>query len=185
MRICSIITSFTSGGAEMLVCNLAEAFAQAGHQATILSLSDAGQVGNAPATEAAMRARLRDGGATALSLGLANRNNIVAGTLALRRALRAIRPDVIHAHTARALFPLALAMPGVPVVLTHHNSRLSFPPAAFHLFNQVVDGYVAISAECERMLQRHTRRPVRVIWNAANPRFQTSTPRRRTSSARI
>jgi len=61
MRICSIITSFTSGGAEMLVCNLAEAFAQAGHQAAILSLSDAGQVGNAPATEAAMRARLRDG----------------------------------------------------------------------------------------------------------------------------
>ena len=112
MRICSIITSFTSGGAEMLVCNLAEAFAQAGHQAAILSLSDAGQVGNAPATEAAMRARLREGGATAFSLGLANRNNIVAGTLALRRALRAIRPDVIHAHTARALFPLALAMPG-------------------------------------------------------------------------
>lgn len=177
MRICSIITSFTSGGAEMLVCNLAEAFAQAGHQAAILSLSDAGQVGNAPATEAAMRARLREGGATAFSLGLANRNNIVAGTLALRRALRAIRPDVIHAHTARALFPLALAMPGVPVVLTHHNSRLSFPPSAFTLFNRIVDSYVAISDQCETLLRSHARKPVRMILNAASPRFHAGQPR--------
>src|SRR3546814_20029588 len=99
----------------MLVCNLAEAFAQAGHQATVLSLSDAAQVGNAPDTEAAMMARVRADGATALSLGLANRNNLPGGALALRRALRAIRPDVIHAHPDRALFPLAPAMHGLPV----------------------------------------------------------------------
>src|SRR3546814_15610142 len=105
MRICSIITSFTSGGAEMLVCNLAEAFAQAGHQATVLSLSDAAQVGNAPDTEAAMMARVRADGATDLSLGLANRNNMPGGARALRRALRAIRPDVIQAHPARATRP--------------------------------------------------------------------------------
>ncbi|EPR18909.1 glycosyl transferase [Sphingobium indicum IP26] len=177
MRICSIITSFTSGGAEMLVCNLAEAFAQAGHQATVLSLSDAAQVGNAPDTEAAMMARVRADGATALSLGLANRNNLPGGALALRRALRAIRPDVIHAHTARALFPLALAMPGVPVVLTHHNSRLSFPPSAFVLFDCIVDGYVAISDQCEAMLRDHARKPIRMILNAASARFQAGRPR--------
>ena len=161
----------------MLVCNLAEAFAQAGHQAAVLSLSDAEQVGNAPATEAAMKARVRDGGATALSLGLANRNNLPAGALAMRRVLRMIRPDVIHAHTARALFPLALAMPGVPVVLTHHNSRLSFPPSAFALFNCIVDSYVAISHQCETLLRGHARKPVRMILNAASARFQSGQPR--------
>lgn len=161
----------------MLVCNLAEAFAQAGHQATVLSLSDAAQVGNAPDTEAAMMARVRAGGATALSLGLANRNNLPGGALALRRALRAIRPDVIHAHTARALFPLALAMPGVPVVLTHHNSRLSFPPSAFALFDCIVDSYVAISDQCEAMLRDHARKPIRMILNAASARFQAGQPR--------
>jgi len=101
----------------------------------------------------------------------------VAGTLALRRALRAIRPDVIHAHTARALFPLALAMPGVPVVLTHHNSRLSFPPSAFTLFNRIVDSYVAISDQCETLLRSHARKPVRMILNAASPRFHAGQPR--------
>lgn len=177
MRICSIITSFTSGGAEMLVCNLAEAFAGAGHQPAVLSLSDAAQVGNAPDTEAAMMARVRAGGATALSLGLANRNNLPGGALALRRALRTIRPDVIHAHSARALLPLALAMPGVPVVLTHHNSRLSFPPSAFALFNCIVDGYVAISDQCEALLRGHARKPIRMILNAAGARFRTGQPR--------
>ena len=177
MRICSIITSFTSGGAEMLVCNLAEAFADMGHEGTVLALSDASQVGNASDTEAAMMARVRQVGGKALSLGLANRNNWLGGALALRRVLRSIRPDVIHAHSARALFPIALAMPGVPVVLTHHNSRLSFPPAAFHLFNRIVDGYVAISDQCEALLRGHARKPIRMILNAASARFQARQPR--------
>jgi len=177
MRICSIITSFTSGGAEMLVCNLAEAFAGAGHEATVISLSDAEQVGNAPGIETAMMARMRQAGAAAVSLGLTNRNNWLRGALALRRALRPIRPDVIHAHTARALFPLALAMPGVPVVLTHHNSRLSFPPATFVLFDRIVDGYVAISDQCEALLRGHARRQIRMILNAASARFRTQQPR--------
>lgn len=177
MRICSIITSFTSGGAEMLVCNLAEAFAGAGHEAAILSLSDAAQAGNAPQTEQAMMARVRQGGATAVSLGLANRNDWPGGALALRRALRSIRPDVIHAHTARALLPIAIAMPGVPVVLTHHNSRLSFPPAAFLLFDRIVDGYVAISDQCAALLRGPARKPVRLILNAASDRFQAQRPR--------
>jgi glycosyltransferase involved in cell wall biosynthesis len=177
MRICSIITSFTSGGAEMLVCNLAEAFAGAGHEAAVIALSDAAQVGNAPGTEAAMMGRVRRGGAKALSLGLANRNDWLGGALALRRALRTIQPDVIHAHSARALFPIAIAMPRVPVVLTHHNSRLSFPPAAFALFNRIVDSYVAISDQCEALLRGHARKPIRMILNAASTRFQAREPR--------
>lgn len=161
----------------MLACNLAEAFAADGHDAAILTLSDAVQVGNAADTERKMMERVGRSGATALSLALANRNNWLGGALALRRALRSIRPDVIHTHTARALPLIALAMPGVPVVLTHHNSRLSFPPAAFRFFNRVVDAYVAISDQCEAILKIHGRKPVRMILNAANPRFRADRPR--------
>lgn len=178
MRVCSIITSFTSGGAEVLVTNLAERFAATGHDATVLALSDAAQVGNPVETETAMKEQLRAAGGSGLSLGLANRNAWMKGAQALRRVLRSARPDVIHSHTARALPLIALARPRVPVILTHHNSRLSFPPLAFHLFNRIVDSYVAISAECETILRQHTRRPVRVIWNAANPRFHSEAPRR-------
>ncbi|KKW93674.1 MULTISPECIES: glycosyltransferase family 4 protein [Sphingobium] len=181
MRICSIITSFTSGGAEMLVCNLAEAFAGTGHDAAVLALSDAAQVGNAAQTEAMMMQRIRQAGARAFSLGQANRNNWIGGTLALRRALRSFRPDVIHAHTARALPLVALAMPGVPVVLTHHNSRLSFPPAAFRFFDPIVDAYVAISDQCAALLKGHVRKPVHRIENAANTRFRAAAARRKSA----
>ncbi|EZP71941.1 Glycosyl transferase group 1 [Sphingomonas paucimobilis] len=177
MRICSIITSFTSGGAEMLVRDLAERFAATGHDATVIALSDAAQIGNDRETETAMMAHIREAGGQALSLGLANRNAWIRGARALRGLACAINPDVIHCHTARALPIVALARPRVPVVLTHHNSRLSFPPAAFHLFNRIADGYVAISEQCETMLRAHSRKPVQLIWNAANPRFRASKPR--------
>lgn len=178
MRICSVITSFTSGGAEMLVRDLATSFAGAGHDATVLALSDAAQIGNARETEIAMMAQVRQAGGHAASLGLANRNAWWEGARALRTLLQTARPDVIHSHTARALPIIALARPRVPVILTHHNSRLSFPPAAFHLFNRIVDGYVAISQQCEQLLRGHSRKPVQLIWNAANPRFQAEQPRK-------
>ncbi len=178
MRICSIITSFTSGGAEMLVRDLAERFAATGHDATVIALSDASRIGNDCGTEAAMMAHIRQAGGHALSLGLQNRNAWIKGARALRQILRTARPDLIHSHTARALPVIALARPQVPVILTHHNSRLSFPPTAFHFFNRIVDGYVAISEQCEATLRRHSRKPIQLIWNAANPRFQAAEPRR-------
>lgn len=178
MRICSIITSFTSGGAEMLARDLTERFAATGHDATVIALSDASRIGNDCDTESAMMDHIRQAGGHALSLGLHNRNAWITGAHGLRQILRTTRPDVIHSHTARALPVMALARPQVPVILTHHNSRLSFPPMAFHVFNRIVDGYVAISEQCEATLRQHSRKPIQLIWNAANPRFQAAGPRR-------
>ena len=123
MRICSIITSFTSGGAETLVCNLSELFAKAGHGSAVIALSDAVQVGNCPETEQRMMARVRDAGGQALSLSLGYWRDLLAGAWALRRAIREQCPDVIHAHTARAALMLSITPPAAPLVLTHHNSR--------------------------------------------------------------
>jgi glycosyltransferase involved in cell wall biosynthesis len=177
MHVCCVITSFTSGGAEMLVGNLAEAFCAQGHAATVLALSDAATIGNDAAIEAAMIARLKQSGVTARSLGLRDRRNPLAGARALRRALADHPPDILHAHTAAALPAIALLRPRCPVVLTHHNSRLSFPPWAYRLFDRVVASYVAISDQCAAQTARHARKPIRRIANAASPRFQATAPR--------
>ncbi|TPG43676.1 glycosyltransferase [Sphingomonas koreensis] len=177
MRILSIFTTFTNGGAEVLVANLSGAFAAAGHRSTVVALSAAASVGNDPATEAAMCERISAEGGEALELGDDARRRPVAGALALRRLVRRIQPDVIHAHTARALPLLWLARAPCPVVLTHHNSRLSFPPALFALFDRVADGYVAISHDCARLLRTRTRRPITRIVNAAGAGFLAPGPR--------
>ncbi|MET1756682.1 glycosyltransferase family 4 protein [Novosphingobium sp. RD2P27] len=177
MRICSILTSFTTGGAETLVENLSATFAARGHYASVLSLSDAAQVGNPANIEQQMRERLHQAGVDTQSLALENRRNIVTGTLAFRKALQSVKPDIIHSHTAGALPILALAAARVPVVLTHHNSRLSFPPRAYWMFDRIVSRYVAISEQCKLQTQHHARRPVHTILNAASPRFRASTAR--------
>ncbi|RPF71165.1 glycosyltransferase [Aurantiacibacter spongiae] len=177
MRVLSILTTLTTGGAETLVTNLAGEFVRRGHDALVVSLSDADQVGNPVEIERSMKTRLRSDGALFTSLALASRANLAKGAWRLRRAIRDFAPDVIHAHTARAVPMLALAGVRVPVVLTHHNTRLSFPPWAYRLFDRTVTGNVAISAECEAQTRALSRRPVRRIANAADPRFRVERPR--------
>lgn len=172
MRICSIITSFTSGGAETLVCNLSDLFGKAGHSFSVIALSDAVQVGNCPETERQMMKRVRDGDGAALSLSLGKRRSTLAGAWALRRALREQRANIVHAHTARAALMLSIIPRSVPVILTHHNSRLGFPGLLFKLFDRTVDTYVAISEECATQARRVARRPVELIINGADSRFR-------------
>ncbi|MDB5713865.1 MAG: hypothetical protein JWO15_1262 [Sphingomonadales bacterium] len=177
MHICSILTSFTAGGAETIVANLSDAFVAQGARSTVVALSDASQVGNSPRLEQAIMGRIAWDGGSAESLSLAQRRNIVTGGMALRKFLRRTRPDIIHCHTAQALPMLWLIRPGVPVLFTHHNSRLSFPPLLFTLFDRVVSGYVAISGGCADLLLRHVRRPVTTIYNAAGKGFDVAMPR--------
>lgn len=177
MRICSIITSFTTGGAETLVCNMVAPFAAAGHEPTVVALADAADLGNSSETEARMMQGVREAGGSALTLSLGRRRGLLGGARALRRLLAELKPDIIHAHTARAVLMLGLAGVRVPVVLTHHNSRLSFPPRLFAAFDRVVSAYVAISAECAEIARRHARRPIELIVNGAAARFRAVSPR--------
>jgi glycosyltransferase involved in cell wall biosynthesis len=179
MRICSIITTFTSGGAEVLVRNMATEFVRAGQQASVLALCDASSVGNSAETEQLMVEHLKQAGVTARSLGLGRRRGMLAGARALRKALAELRPDIVHAHTARAVLMLRLAGVRVPVILTHHNSRLSFPPRLFAIFDSIVSAYVAISAQCAEIARQHARRPVQLIENGADARFRAPHARSR------
>lgn len=172
LRVCSVVTSLTTGGAENLVLNLGAVFAQEGVDHNIIALCDAETLGNAGETEAVMRERIIGGGSRFRSLGLDRKRGWLSGARALSRCRRELRPHVWHFHTARAV-PMALAarLPE-PAILTHHNSRLTFPPAMFRLFDMAIAGYVAISPEIEAAYRKYARRPVQQIRNAAGACFR-------------
>ncbi|WP_395327339.1 glycosyltransferase [Novosphingobium sp. BL-8H] len=181
LKVWSIVNSLTTGGAEMLVASLHANFPAQGATSTIVALCDAPTLGNSAQTEARLAQEIATNGRF-VSLGLDHRRRILAGARALRRLLRHDRPDVIHAHTARALPMIALAGYRGAVVLTHHNSRLSFSPRLFRLFDRVVTHYVAISPEVADIYRRHSRRPFTLIANAPAAAFAVSAPRQTVSS---
>lgn len=184
MHIVSILTSLTSGGAEMLVVNLNKEYAAAGHRSTVVTLADAHSVGNSAEMESVLRQRIIDEGGEYISLQLGTSRNPLNGWRKMRALIRRLNPDIIHAHTARALLML-LAHPGnAPVVLTHHNSKLSFPTGMFKLFGRIAAAYVAISKETEVLFAQHVHRPIAYIPNAASKSFSASAPRARASDAR-
>jgi glycosyltransferase involved in cell wall biosynthesis len=177
LHICSILTSLTSGGAEMLVVNLSGAFVEAGTRSTVIALCDAATLGNSPDMEALLKQQIESQGGCFISLGLDQKRGVLTGGMALRRVLRQAEPGIVHAHTARALGMIALAGARVTTVLTHHNSKLSFPPGMFALFDRIASGYVAISEETAGISRRNARRPYRLIPNAAAPKFRSEGPR--------
>lgn len=183
MHIVSILTSLTSGGAEMLVVNLSKEYVAKGHRSTIVALTDAQSVGNSAEMEAALRQRIIDEGGDFQSLQLGASRNLLKGWGRMRRLLARLDADAIHAHTARALMMLYPSRGHIPVVLTHHNSHLSFPPRMFRLFDRIVDSYVAISKETETIFARRVQKPVIHIPNAASRGFTAKEPRRAISNA--
>lgn len=178
MRICSILTSFGSGGAETLVVNLSREYVAAGHGAQVLVLSDADAIGASVEFERFRKSEISGSGAVPISLALKNRRNLLAGSLAIRRALKTLQPDIVHAHTAQALIYLLFSGYGGPVLYTHHNIRLNFPSWLFRLFDRLVCAYVAIGPQCRELLDRNTKRPTVDIVNGvptnfAKPRSQS------------
>jgi glycosyltransferase involved in cell wall biosynthesis len=177
VRIVSIITSLTSGGAEMLVAGLSAEFSAQGHDSTVITLCDAATLGNSADTEALLRERIVHAGGRVMSLGLGRQRNPLQGWLILRRVLKQARPEAIHAHTARALPMLGRAKGSCRVFLTHHNSRFNFNPLLLRAMDWQVDGYVAISAEIRKILAGMTRKPIVSIANAPAPGFRADRPR--------
>ena len=177
MHIVSILTSLTSGGAETLVVNLNREYIAKGHRSTIVTLADAASVGNSAAMEASMRDDVLEHGGAYVPMQLGRRRSAVKGWRVMRELLAKLKPDLLHAHTLRAVPMLWGATGRTPVVATHHNSHLGFSPLMFRLFDQMVSAYVAISKETEAILARHARRPVVHIPNAASKSFAGGKPR--------
>src|SRR3546814_19701669 len=144
MHVCSIITSYTAGGAEVLAANLSAAFVEAGHRSTMLALFDAATIGNPLDYEAVFKQRVSDAGSEALSLRLTNRRNFLTGALAIRRVIRDMEPDIIHVHPAQAILLLLFAGFRRPVVYTQHNIRCNVPFCLFRTFYRTPGDFLPI-----------------------------------------
>lgn len=177
MRIASIVTSLTSGGAEILVTNLNTRYSASGAQAGVVAFCDAPVLGNSREMEAQLRDDLEQAGCRFETLGLPARRGFFHGALALHRYLRRERPDVVHAHTVRAVVMLAMCNYRGPLVFTHHNSKLSFSPRMFRMLDYAVDHYVAISNDTAAIYRALSRRPFELIRNAPSPKFRAAQPR--------
>jgi len=178
MRICSIVNSLTTGGAEVLVAALSAEFARLGDRPLVIALCDAQTVGNSLETERRIVQEIEAAGGEFISLRLSASRNPLVGGRRLKSVLARFPPQIIHAHTVRALPMAALARSHAPVLLTHHNTRLPFPPWMFRLCDLMTDGYVAIGAEVESILKQHARKQIVRIPNAASRRFKAGHPRK-------
>ena len=165
MRIASLIVGFGPGGAENLVAGLSAEFVRAGHGSTVAAVSDGADIGTDPAGEAEMVGRIRAGGGEARRLSVRRRADPVAGSRALRRLVREARPDILHVHTPVALLHAQWPRPDVPIVYTHHNTRIGRIRRLVPLFDRVVSEYVAIGPALDALLRERVRRPVTLIPN--------------------
>jgi len=112
MRIVQIITELRPAGAERIVQLLSCGLRAAGHDVTVISLRPL------PAMSFVID-RLRTAGIAIHSLELTKATPWRA--LRLKRLLRQLRPDLIHAHLLHAnVLSRLLRLPGVPLVNTVH-----------------------------------------------------------------
>lgn len=116
MLIAQVVRSAGHGGIETHVYELIGACIEAGHRVALISLADA-----------KVDQRFRDLGIEILTLndtmGMSGKS--LTNVFALSRALKALKPDVVHSHGTRPVFagPIAARLAGIKnVVITIHNS---------------------------------------------------------------
>jgi glycosyltransferase involved in cell wall biosynthesis len=172
-----MLASPAPGGAEMLVRNLSAEFGRQGHDCRMLFMSDAAGVGNPPEFERDFLAGLAADGVGHEIMPPGAFRSVLAGARALRRAVAAFRPDILHIHLARGLMCRSFSGLRVATVYTHHNVVTNFSPWLFRLFDRSVDRYVAIGTACRALLERHVRRPIVSIPNGVPAAFAAGEPR--------
>ena len=172
MRMLIYIHSLDNGGAERVVANLANYWVSKGWEITVVTVASA-----------ASDFYVLDPAVRRIALNLTGSSgNVFAGFLrtvkraiALRRALKLVRPDIALSamHTANVI--LAIAARGLPDVRAF-GSEHNFPPKApmgiiwetmrRHAYGQLT-AVVALTQECGNWLTLHSHaRHIRVIPNA-------------------
>lgn len=183
MHLLIYIHSLENGGAERVVANLANHWASLGWQVTVVTVAPRTQ--DFYALDAAVRR---------ISLNLTGqRRNVLAGfwrtarrAHALRRVLRALRPDVALSamHTCNVILALAArGLPGLRAIGSEHN----FPPKApmgviwetlrRHAYGHLT-AVVALTHECAGWLAQHSHaRAIPVIPNPVGWPLPCNAPR--------
>lgn len=180
MRILHVLAARSPGGAEVLTRDLAIQLDHDGHSVGIAFISRNEDIGTSLAFQADFERRLADHSVRIFDIGHAAKRNPLFGAWRLSKILREYDPQVLHVHLQSGLlFRLLLAGRGKFVtVYTHHTDHLKFGTSIFRMLATRVDGFVAISQQAKRLLERHSRRPVALIPNAvAFPQPSQAVPR--------
>lgn len=152
MRICCVIASLGSGGAERVMMELCAGWTQRGHAVTLLTLSD-GRDDFYAVPEGVTRIAL--GLASVSRSPLAAMRTNVWRVASLRRALRAAHPDAIVSFTDRTnvLTLLAGRALRVPIVVSERiDPRRHNPGRAWHALRRATyPGAASVVVQTERV----------------------------------
>lgn len=165
MKILHVIWRCGTGGAEGFVRDLSIAMKARGHTVEIAYIASAKDQGASPEFERYFQQTLDAAGIRYRELGYRTRRNPILGALALRRCLRAFKPDIVHLHMPTTVMFRLLAPGQGRTVFTYHNTFLPFPGQLFRLFDLVVDRYVAICDAAQAVLAPLVGRPIERIYN--------------------
>lgn len=127
LRITCVISSLRAGGSERVLAWLATALAARGHAVSLITAAPAAET---PVHQPGAGVTVRNLGTAAASRGsLDALSHNLRHLLALRRAVRAARPDVVLAFGDRTNVRvlLALADTGIPVVVSERTNPRLFP----------------------------------------------------------
>jgi len=154
LRVAEIVTSFQQGGAERLAMELAAALAeQPGITSRLVALGGPTRASFEPPLGAKLLEWERE-------------KNVALRAPRLAIALVADGIDVIHGHLLEADDARALAASRVPLVLTIHNERPSWPLGLESLSREDAVLLVGCARAVERDLRAAgLRLPIRTVWN--------------------
>jgi glycosyltransferase involved in cell wall biosynthesis len=162
MHIVHVVLQLRMGGQERFILNHSRELVARGHQVTVISLSAGGDLRSHFAPIPTRDVLQLPGGSP---LGLYAR---------LARALRGLRPDVVHTHNASPLIyaaPAARAALVKRVIHTKHGATANYSRTALALARlaaRTLTAFVSVSdgtAETAQSLERPPRRIAHVIPN--------------------
>lgn len=166
MNILYMISSPSSGGAEVYVKDLAKELAEMGHTIHIVFLSTATEINRNSDYERAFLNDLHSHNVSTFILGNECRHKPWLGVLRIRRYIKKHNIEIFHAHLAYGIAFSLLS--SVPVVFTHHQSTPRWGKTVYNLFNLKVDQYIGISYSCTESLRKSTKKPTKEIRNAVS-----------------
>lgn len=168
MKILHIISSLSSGGAEVYVIDLSKQMVKDGHDVCIAYISEAKAMTRCPNFEQNIKSQLQMCGIQFAEIGHECRVRVWRGGRELKKIVFEFRPDMIHAHLYYGLIFKILSRVNTPTVYTHHNMQLGKGKFLYPLFNMSVSKYIGISKDCTMALQSTRAHDITTIYNGVS-----------------
>ncbi len=168
MKIVHIISSFSPGGAEVLVKDIA--IQSAGKYN--VEVWAVGTTGDADFEQKYIK-ELESNNVGFIKVGKVVHQKRLWVVFQLRKLIKQRKPDVINTHSELATFYCAPASFGlkVKVVQTIHNTVIAFPRLQRYFARPLIDKFVAISDRCKDLIKNVIKvdeRKTELIFNGIN-----------------